>query len=158
MASNLGELYCRAINGWFLLLLLEVRDDYILVGLMRALEVIVLRELFTDMVEVIAAEDYEMIEAFLLYCLNEPFHESAGVGGSKRGDLDFGLLACKRLVEGFGELRIAVMHQQFEGDFLFFDVLLERLCLLKNPRFIRVICAWGNEDSPGFDMQKCDGK
>lgn len=61
MASNLGELYCRAINGWFLLLLLEVRDDYILVGLMRALEVIVLGELFTDMVEVIAAKDDEVI-------------------------------------------------------------------------------------------------
>ncbi len=58
-----------------------------------------LRELSTDVVEVIAAEDYEVIEAFLLYRLNEPFHESAGVGRSKRGDLDLGCLACKRLVE-----------------------------------------------------------
>ena len=85
------------------MLLLKVRDDYILVGLMRALEVIMLRELFTDMVEVIAAEDDEMIEAFLLHRLNEPLHESAGVGRSKCGDLDLGFLACKRLVEGFGE-------------------------------------------------------
>ena len=117
-----------------------------------------LRELFTDVVEVIAAEDYEVIEAFLLYRLNETFHEGAGVGRAERGDFDLGILAGKRFVEGFGELRIAVMHQQFEGDFLLLDVLLERLGLLKNPRFIRVICAWGNEDSPGFDMQKCDRK
>ncbi|MCY2983976.1 MAG: hypothetical protein NTY15_10090 [Planctomycetota bacterium] len=61
MASNLGEPYCRAIYGWFLLLLLEVRDDYIVVGLMRAFDVIVFRELFTDMVEMIATEDYEVI-------------------------------------------------------------------------------------------------
>ena len=101
-----------------------------------------LRELFTDMVEVIAAEDYEVIEAFLLYRLNESFHESAGVGRAKRGDLDLGFLTCKRLVEGFGELRIAIMHQQFERNLLFLDVLLERLCLLENPRFIWVISAW----------------
>ncbi len=69
-----------------------------------------LRELFTDMVEVIAAEDYEVIEAFLLHRLNETLHESAGVGRAKRGDLDLGFLTCKRLVEGFGELRIAIMH------------------------------------------------
>ncbi len=93
MASNLGELYCRAVNGWFLLLLLEVGDDYILVGLMWALEVIMLRELFTDMVEVIAAEDYEMVEAFLLHRLNETFHEGTGVRRAERGDLDLGLLA-----------------------------------------------------------------
>jgi hypothetical protein len=110
LASNLGGLYYRAIDGWFLLLLLEVRDDYILLGLVRALEVIVLGELFTDVVEVIAAEDYEVIEEFLLYRLNESFHESAIIGRTKRGDLDLGLLACKRLVEGFGETRIAIMH------------------------------------------------
>jgi hypothetical protein len=34
-------------------------DNVIVEGLMWALEVIMLRELFTDMVEVIAAEDYE---------------------------------------------------------------------------------------------------
>lgn len=92
------------------MLLLEVRDDYILMGLMRALEVIMLRELFTDMVEVIAAEDYEMIEAFLLHCLNEPLHESAGIGRTERRYLHFRFLACKRFVEGFCELRIAIAH------------------------------------------------
>lgn len=68
-------------------------------------------ELFTDVVEVIAAEDYEVIEAFLFYRLNESFYESAGIGRTERRYLHLGFFACKRLVEGFGELGIAVMHQ-----------------------------------------------
>lgn len=91
---------------------------------------------------------------FLLQRLNEPFDVGIGVRGSKRGLLRFPILCVEDRIELGRELRVSVVHQDF--DFLTFglDVGLKLFRLLHHPLLVRMERGLRDIDPTGGHVQE----
>ena len=104
--------------------------------------------------EVAFAESHEMVQAFMLDCLHEPFRVGVEVGRSERELLHLDSFALENLVEYCGELGVAVLQEIGDLFALLGQVHCQVTCLLLHPRAGRVARHPSDSHPPRGDVDE----
>jgi hypothetical protein len=134
------------------------QDQFIFQALMGSFRVIMIDRFSDQIIQVLFAEDIEVIQNLGLERLDDTLDIGYNVRGTNGGLLDLGACFREFRIEARRELTVPVMHQNLNTELGLLRESEHRRGLLLNPRIVRVVRAGRDVNSPRSDVNEYEDK